>query len=120
MRIKGITRKQLSNCIKLVNKENNYKLIYNREPEKKGNFFHFTIKSKKSGISGARYSASGRRLINASWHSHGYLFDKILELNKDSIIYSGLKKITKNGGNWEDWNCGSNFEPCYMSETSIL
>ena len=120
MRVKGISENQLNTCLNKVNKEQGYELIYNREPEKKGNFLHFTIKSKKSGISGARYSASGRKLINASWHAHGYLFDAILELNPNSIIYSGTNKITFENGNWQDWNCGSMFEPCYMSETSIL
>ena len=120
MKVKNITEKQLKRALKEVNKEQGSQLIFNREPEQKGNFIFFTIKSKKSGVVGSRVSHSGRNLISASWHSHGFLFDKLLEINEDAIIKTATSTIDKNGGNWVDFNCGSIMCPVFMSETSII
>lgn len=102
-----------------VNKKHGYKIILNRD-EIKGKYFHFTIKSEKSGISGSRTSHSGRKLISASWHAHGYLFDEIFKIDKKAVIHSLEMKIDISQGNWQDRNIGSNFHPMYFSETSIL
>lgn len=120
MRVKGITIAQLNECLAKVNKDKGYRLIYNQEPYMKGKYIHFTIRSEKSGIAGSRYSHSGRRLVSASWHSHGYLFDNIYDINEDAIIYAGTLKMTSREDNWQDRNIGSLFSPMYFSETSIL
>ena len=120
MKVKGITVKQLNECLQKVNKEHGYKLIYNREPEQKGNYIHFTIRSEKSGIPGARTSWSGRNMVSASWHSHGYLFDNIYDLNPDAIIVCGRTRYECKDDNWQDYNIGSIMQPCYFSGTSIL
>lgn len=101
-----------------VNKEHGYKITFNRN-DQSGKWFNFTIKSEKSGIPGSRTSHSGRRLISASWHAHGYLFDAILAIDKKAIIKSLDKTIDINGGNWQDMNIGSMMCPMHMSETSI-
>ena len=120
MKVKNVTTEQLTKALENVNKEQGYNLEFNRYPEKSGNFLNFTIKSKQSGVPGARVSHSGRNLISASWHAHGYLFDEILEIQPDAIIKTVGSTVDSNGGNWKDWNCGSQFSPCFMSETSIL
>ncbi len=120
MKVKGISKEELTECIENVNYKYGYKIIYNREPEKIGNYLNFTIRSEKSGIPGSRFSWSGRRTVSASWHAHGHLFDMILERCPDAIIWATRKKITKDGGNWQDWRCGSRLHPVMMSETSIF
>jgi hypothetical protein len=121
MKVKGILIDQLTSCIENVNSKHGYKLIYNRYPERKGNYLHFTIRSEKSGIPGARTSHSGRNMVSASWHAHGYLFDEILNLNEDAIIKVGNNHtIDQNGGNWIDRNIGSLMNPVKFSQTSIL
>ncbi len=100
-----------------VNKEHGYNLEFKRF-EIKGKYVHFTIKSR-SGIAGARTSATGRNLAAASWHAHGYLFEEILKIEPEAVIYSLDRKIDIDGGNWEDMNVGSMMQPCMMSETSI-
>ena len=126
MKTKNISLAELNEALILTNKLTGYKLTWNRFPEKQGNYYHFTIRSEKSGIPGARRTSSGRNLVSASWHAHGYLFDAILSVCPDAIIIvSGNKKIYKddNGktiGNWEDIEVGSLYRPCYMSETDIL
>lgn len=124
MKVKNITEQELRDALTRVNLEHNYKLIFNREPEKVGNFYHFTIRSEKSGIPGARYSHSGRKLVSASWHAHGYLFDAILAIRPDAIIKSWNAEIYVNRdglvvGNWQDWDAGSYFAPAKMSSLSI-
>lgn len=106
-------------ALERVNQKHGYQLTFNRF-DRSGKYINFTIKSKKSGIPGARYSHSGRKLISASWHAHGYLFDEIFKIEPEAIIYSMGEKITKNHGNWKDKNIGSVYNPCYFSETSIL
>lgn len=106
-------------ALERVNQQHGYKLEFNRF-EKRGNWIHFTIQSEKSGIPGARTSHSGRNLVSASWHAHGYLFDEIFKIEPDAVIWSAGEKITREHGNWQDKNIGSIMQPCYYSETSIL
>lgn len=113
------TRNTVKTALENVNKEHGYKLTFNRD-EVKGDRFFFTIRSEKSGIPGARTSWSGRNMVSASWHAHGYLFDEIFKLEPDAVIWSGSQKITKDFGNWVDRNIGSRVDPCMYSETSIL
>jgi hypothetical protein len=100
-----------------VNQEQGYKIELNRA-DQSGKWFNFTLKSK-SGIPGARTSWSGRNLACASWHAHGYIMDKIFELEPKSIIWSNGQKY-ESGFDWQDKNIGSNYQPVYFSETSIL
>lgn len=78
MKVKNCTESQIAIALNVVNIKYGYNLIFNRFPEKIGNYVHFTIRSEKSGIPGSRYAPSGQKLISASWHAHGYLFDEIL------------------------------------------
>ena len=124
MKVKNISIADLQTALETVNADHGYKLEFNREPSYTGNFLNFTIKSA-SKIPGARTSASGRNLAKASWHSHGYLFDAILELAPTAIIKTAFATIDQDKfgntvGNWEDTNCGSYYAPVMMSETSIL
>lgn len=107
MKIKGITIQQLESCLDQMNKEYDYNIIWGKLPVMKGNYIHFTIRSAKSKIPGSKYSYSGRYLISASWHAHGYLFDKIYDINPNAIIYSGRMKMVNRSDNWQDYNIGS-------------
>ena len=111
--------KEVKAAIKAVNDKYGYKIIFNR-CETIGKYLHFTIKSEKSGIPGSRTSWSGRKLISASWHAHGYLFDELFALNPDAVVYSNGRKITEDEGNWQDANIGNYYNPVMFSETSIL
>lgn len=112
------SRTTVLSALAYVNELYGYQLTLNRD-EQKGKYFHFTIKSRKSGIPGSRLSYSGRKLISASWHAHGYLFEQILRLEPDAVIYS-LGERYEAGFIWQDKNIGSMMHPVYFSETSIL
>lgn len=73
-----------------------------------------------AGLNGARKSPDGKNLPFASWHVHGEFFDALFSIREDIFIYSGGKKITIAGGNWEDRNIGSIMQPCDFSEVSII
>lgn len=61
-----------------------------------------------------------RRCIpSACWHVHGVFFDKILSLEPKARISTGLhgrRTITKDGGNWQDAQVGSMFDPAMLSD----
>lgn len=78
----------------------------------------FTLRAK-SGEKGSRLSHSGRKLPKASWHVHGKFFDILFSIREDIFIDSLGKRISINGGNWEDKNIGSMMSPMMFSETSI-
>lgn len=109
----------LYSAIQTVNNRHGYDLIFNRY-DINGKYVHFTIRSRKSGISGARTSHSGRNLPSASWHAHGFLFEEIFRIEPTAVIWSLGQKITADSGNWIDRNVGSMMCPCYFSELSIL
>lgn len=117
MKVTNISKAQLQSAINAVNKKHGYDIIFNRSPEQKGKYIHFTIRSSKSGIPGSRVSLNGRKLISASWHAHGYLFEEILKISPDANIITGSNNINKDGGNWKDWRISWYI---HLSETSIL
>lgn len=66
-----------------------------------------------------------RRLKCACWHVHGHFFDILIGIRPEVRIKSGGSLanpdrgggwITAYGGNWQDWNIGSDRWPYYFSE----
>lgn len=65
-----------------------------------------------------------RHLPSACWHVHGVFFDCLLSINENAVIVTSgslanplpSNKITKDGGNWQDWNIGARLNPYWMSE----
>ena len=64
-----------------------------------------------------------KRLHYACWHVHGHFFEALLAIAPDALIRAGTMhnsnaphKITAQGGNWQDWNQGSQMFPQYASE----
>ena len=77
--------------------------------------WQFTLRVNSSKGLGMKYGPSGRRTVSACWHVHGNFFSELLEI-ADCKIYTGGHKVTRSGGNWQNWNCGSMMRPMYMSE----
>lgn len=117
MKIYNTTRAQLDEALARINaKHYDGNVIYNHEPEARGNALQFTIRVRDSRAKGARTGHTGRRTTSACWHAHGNLFDAVLELAPDARIVTGATSITRDGGNWEDRNIGSMIQPLYFSE----
>jgi len=58
----------------------------------------------------------GHRMKWACWHVWGDFFDILFAVAPDAICRSRGMKITKNEGNWEDFDIGSMMYPVQMSE----
>lgn len=77
----------------------------------------FTLTVESSREKGARRGHQGQRVSAACWHAHGDFFDALFSINPDAVIVSmGTQTITKQDGNWQDRNIGSQMQPLYYSE----
>lgn len=115
------TNDQMTRALAAVNEKYAGNIIFNRY-EPRGRQIHFTLRCKSSKGPGHslgfhRTSRGNRRRLTACcWHVHGDFFDALLAINPDAVIYSLARKITKDGGNWQDWNAGSMMDPLPASE----
>ena len=117
MLVSGTKKDTIYEALDYVNEiyENNiYINDFKRYSDKR---FRFTLRCKSSRGAGARLSWSGRYTVSACWHVHGYFFDFLFELDKNTNIYVGrLGWIKNQGDNWQDFNVGSLMFPAYISE----
>lgn len=119
----NVTLGDLHGALAAVNKEKGYHLIFKRGPDAIGKRWSFTLRSYRSKISGASISHSGRNSVAASWHAHGFFFDKLIEINNNAVIKTAhaIYDINRTGrGKWVDYNIGSMMCPMMASEGSIL
>lgn len=116
MKAKNVTIEQLEKALELTNKQYDNNIIWNRSPEYRGKHLIFTLKVKDSKGKGARRGFSGKRLAHACWHVHGDFFDNLFEINPKAVVIATGEEITKNYGNWQDRNIGSQACPLYFSQ----
>jgi len=83
----------------------------------------FTITMTNSKCIGHHKSGGKRNMRSACWHVHGHFFEELFAVNPDCWVRSGSMnngvykgKITKDGGNWEDYNVGSIAYPMKASQ----
>lgn len=85
--------------------------------EHKGRAISFTLTVESSNAPGAKRSPEGRKIHAACWHAHGNFFQELFKVAPDAEVKSGYAGIiTRHGGNWQDWNCGSAYYPRMASE----
>lgn len=113
------TINQLETALSQINEKYNGNISFRdiRPVSAKRNLF--TLKAK-SGEIGSKTSARGRRTPSASWHVHGEFFDILFSIDPSIYVQARTNKITKDGGNWIDYNEGSRMSPVNASELSIL
>jgi hypothetical protein len=123
MKIKA-TQEQLEKALDVVNQKYQGNIQWNNFI-KNGKGFNVTLKvknSKEPGHSRGYYKSPGqgdystKRLSSACWHVHGNFFEALFKINPEATIISRGNKITKDFGNWEDFNVGSRMLPQYASE----
>lgn len=93
------------------------------EPKGRRISFTLTVVSSTIGTGKAKVTApgvsigpNGRRIAAACYHVHGDFFDALFRVCPDAVVMSLGKVITKDGGNWQDWNKGSMMYPKLASE----
>ena len=116
MYAKNCTIEDLWEALNRNNVNYNDQVIWNCEPTHTKHGIKFTLKVKHNKAVGHGISHSGRQMSTACWHVHGHFFDRLFDVNPDAVVYSRGKRITKNEGNWEDFNVGNQMYPKFASE----
>jgi hypothetical protein len=128
---KNCTMENLQAALDIVNKNHYAGNIRFKTLQPKGRRISFTLTVNRTseGTGKAKVTApgvskgrEGRRIAAACWHVHGDFFDALFSVCPEAGVYSSGslanplmgKWITKDGGNWQDWNRGSQMYP-YMS-----
>lgn len=124
------TEHDLMQALQKINKKYSENIKFNRFEYKCGKI-NFTLKVcdyKKDGHSIGfpqkfkdKYPENPDRIIQkrlsyACWHVHGDFFDALFEINPKAVVWSRGNKITRDYGNWEDYNVGSMISPMQASE----
>lgn len=122
MKAKNTTISDLENALAIVNAKYAGNIRFKRL-EQNGRGVNFTLTVNSSREPGHRRGFASfdgkppKRLASACWHAHGDFFDALFAVNPNAVIRSqGDKIITKEKGNWQDWNIGSEYRPLYFSE----
>jgi len=122
MKIKGITEAQLRAAVQSAGKEfYDDNLQFNREPEKIGNWLHFTLRVKNSSKPGAGRSSSmfsrGRKQVSACWHAHRDVMRAIFRARPDALLITQLAHYEGSAGFEHEFpytgtqNCGPQADP---------
>jgi hypothetical protein len=115
---KNVTMEEMELAMSHTSPMYNGNVTWNRY-ERKGRNIAFTLRVHSSKGAGAMISkrwSGQRRTINACWHVHGHFFEALFKIAPEAVIMSRGNKITKDSGNWEDFNVGSMAYPVYASE----
>ena len=118
MYAKKCTIEDLWEALNRTNAMYHDQVIWNCEPTHTPHGIKFTLKVKHNKAEGHGISHSGRQMSTACWHVHGNFFDRLFDVNPNAVVYSRGKKIVAGhcGGNWEDYNVGSQMNPKFASE----
>ena len=122
-------KENIVKALKLVNKKYKWNITFNRFDSLSENRHQVTLKVIDSYKPGHRFgfnhnygslnptvNTNRRHLPCACWHVHGHFFESLFSIDRETVIIAKGKKITKEGGNWEDTNIGSIMAPMYFSE----
>ena len=124
MKARKCTITDLENALIQVNKKYEGNVCFKNIEQKKC-YVQFTLKVKNYKGPGHRlhtsYNFDGlysqKRSSNACWHVHGDFFDCLFSIAPDTIVSSQGRNITKDEGNWQDWDIGSMMFPVQYSES---
>jgi hypothetical protein len=123
MRIKGISSSALEFIVYTVSHlRYNGNIKFKREPERKGNFLHFTLTVHNSSGKGARRSNTGRRIAALCWHGHRDVMRTIFDNYPDALLitalarYDGAESFADQFEATGNGNIGSIARPCKLRD----
>jgi len=118
MEVRKTSQQELEKAMELLNKVFDNNITFNnfKQINQKGDAFKVTLRVKDSKNSGARRGYTGRRMINACYHVHGYFFEILFMLNENIQIKSLNNYIQKDNIWGFDKNIGSLHNPLYLSD----
>jgi hypothetical protein len=104
-----------------VNERFDGNLKFRNEPEpanQSGTAWRVTLSVHESGGKGGRRSVgffnAGRKIAAACWHAYGFFFDALFEVCPEAVVRTN-RMITKDSGNWIDWDIGAPIAPAPYS-----
>jgi hypothetical protein len=108
----------LYNALTIVNQKYDGNIRFYEDPSKSGSGFRFRLKVNDPQELGSARAASGKHTGSGCWHAHGDFFEALIKVKPDVTIESKghSVKITRHGGNWQDYNVGSQANPLYASD----
>lgn len=112
----NVTIPDLIFALEETNKHFSGNICFKYEPKKIGRKYRFTLRTQNSSQPGARRTTQGHRNISACWHAHGVFFAELFKINPDAVIMAADHRVTKDKGNWHDWNISSRFNPLMYSD----
>ncbi len=120
MKARNTTISDLHSALAEVNRKYDGNIVFKR-CDQNGTGVNFTLTVQSSKAAGHRlgfYGVNGKqkRVAAACWHAHGDFFERLFEISPDAVVRAGDKKITRESGNWQDWNIGSQMQSMYYSE----
>ena len=109
---------ELQEALTIVNEKYLGNIRFYEDPSRKGRGFRFRLKTHDPREVGVARAAGGKRTGSGCWHAHGDFFEALLKVQPEAVVESRghESKITKHGGNWEDYNIGSQAYPLDASE----
>lgn len=123
---KNVTSEDLTKALRITNTLYKGNLRFTSEGltslNSKGTRIRFRLSVHSSKELGHRLGfhrkkdGNRRKLASACWHAHGHFFESLLFVNCRASIRSGTIVIDTNGGNWQDRNIGSTFDPLRFSQ----
>jgi hypothetical protein len=116
MYARNCTISQLEEALFRVNLLYDDQVLFNCPPTQTRQGIKFTLKVRTNRSKGHGISWMGRKLSTACWHVHGDFFECLFAVNPDAKVYSLGKLITKDYGNWIDFNRGNWATPRFASE----
>ena len=119
MKIQGLTTCDLYNIVTRVSSESyDLGVIFAREPEWRGRWLHFTLRTVNGSSQGARRTNSGRKLAKACWHAHRDVMRAIFDAFPDAelvtmlAVYNGADNFNALFQETGKYNLGSTANPC--------
>ena len=121
------TKGEIFRALDKINEGYKNNIIFNRMDAGRGNYWNVRLKTINFNKPGYRVTPElkgwdgrvwhkGHRMRFACWHVYGNFMEALFEINPKAYVYAQGRKITKDQGNWEDYNVGSNMFPFYASE----
>jgi hypothetical protein len=112
---RNCTVKNLQATLKEINKKYKGNITF-KKLEPFGKSFRVTLRTKDSHKFGSTIGNHGRHIPTACWHVHGNFFAALFKINPEATVITCQSKITKDAGNWGDYNVGSMMNLRYASE----
>lgn len=91
MKVQNVSAARLRGIVERISTEQyDGHLMFNREPEQRGKWLHFTLRTVTGHSPGARRTHQGRRLAKACWHAHRDVMARLFDVYPCAVLHTML------------------------------